>query len=161
MPPGVRRERAEVWMLCESAHASLWLERAALPICLRAHAVLPVMRSLLAALPMRWFGTMTALSGRELDRAIAEAKGEQPCGYETCNRCASYPPHYSTDWREAGPLLEEMREDGIWTVLLEADVDYTVNHAKFEGNVGNADTGPEAIARAYLAWRQAQGAEAP
>lgn len=106
---------------------------------------------------------------RDLDRAVAEAKGLRVEAF-CCDNCgpiitdnggllAGHPlPRYSTDWAAAGPLLEEMR-DSTPTLTIG---DYSCNVGFSEnaegvfvnGEAGGA-TGPEAIARAYVAWKAA------
>lgn len=79
-------------------------------------------------------------------------------------------PHYSTDWAAAGPLLEEMASGPDATVDLER-LSSGMAHAGVHGpgwvcsafDWEKTDdlwafgvTGPEAIARAYVAWKAAQ-----
>lgn len=72
-------------------------------------------------------------------------------------------PHYGIEWAAAGELVEEMRGSGFqlyepepvdgapknWCCCLYMDGAGTIAEAY-------ADTAPEAICRAYLAWKEAQ-----
>ncbi len=118
---------------------------------------------------------MDELTGRELDRAVAEAKGWRVAGpewefgtcdaehwlnedgaYQGCEGSAegSHIPLYSTDWAAAGPLLEEMAARGK-DPSLDCDAGFWVCIAFDDELRGYGKSAPEAIARAYVAWRAA------
>ena len=109
------------------------------------------------------------LSGFDLDRVVAELKGlslRQPFLPDDPTwlvedaegpGCAwNYLPYYSSDWREAGTLLEEMAAaSGMarWEAkdVIEYGLDAIDQDA--ENILGLT---PEKIARWYVAWREAQ-----
>ena len=96
---------------------------------------------------------------RDLDRRIAEAMGMTVDGGPAFREWQV--PTYSTSWQHAGPLLEEMnRGVGFALHLLFREGHHLVllmDTPQDPVCLAECDTLTEAVARAYLALREARG----
>ena len=97
------------------------------------------------------------LSGRDLDKAIEALRPDRGV-YRTRQIAIANAWHYSTEWYRAGPLLEEMFGWVEYGPFAMGDWEAGKGIDPLEDIVVAGGTACEAIARAYLQWREEKGA---